>query len=410
VVYNQSSNPSEKAVSHGFETSSFHSFFVYGRSLRAVIPGSVEAGPAWDTPTVIASSTNQIWGKPALDASGNAWVLLLDQFNNTLSVAGSNGTSGTWGSPQFVTNIPSGAGAVAAALAVTPAGQVHVLYLLEGVQPNQLRDFVYTPGIGWQGPSPIDSIPYAVADATVDSLGNVVAVLVSGQAIVYSAAAGTWGPAQQIIPQGLFSTSATLVRSPDHSKVLLAYLNNGGDQTKGIYSQEYVSSTQTWQAPQYVPNTQNAVNTAGNHYSLAVDNSGNGTLLTTLASAREARGCKALIVLDGYRYEGGKWNRGGWDQETVATASGVESPITAAFFGFSGEAVVTYGQFLDQSNIGINSEIYANGSWSIGAPIAWPGGQAYSSQMAEAPTGEVLLVFSSSTGGGLLTEATWLRP
>jgi len=420
-------------------------------------------GPAWD-PLLPLSTTQTYFSGPVFHPSGDAWALLV---NDSFSAIQSNGVSGGWQTPHTLIDAANNGepshDVFNPKIAVASSGVVHVIY--RGLYFNsttaeyeyQLVWFSYTPGIGWQGPLVAYSSPYFFQEMNLatDSSNNLIVIFdretslnrPGAWSIVYSAATATWGQAQLVSPARSIAYAQTLAQNSNGSTILLVYLNVS--VPRGIYSQRYMAATQTWSSSQRLPGTMLAyfsIAGVGTHYPLTVDSSGRGTLIAPL-----------LPSIWGFRNEGGLWraptrllpfangledilNFGdaavssnglvlgvntstasghetlyafrftpgqGWNVETPAQfASNFITRSRIAWFDLAGQAIATY-----VSLSGLESVLNTSGAWSASPDI--PGTYStFYQETATAPSGEVLLLFDGSDGGGPATGviATWLRP
>jgi hypothetical protein len=419
----------------------------------------------WSPVTYIGSYAQEAPSVPSFDPAGNAWVGL----GNTatlpfaLQVIQSNGVSGSWQQPvtllQTSYAIYSGP-----EVKVDTLGTVNVIYTLfnASANANQLQSFRYVPGVGWQGPVVAYSsqnYPFVVGSA-IDPNNNLVVIFAEGRnedgpyetwSIVYTSATQTWGQPQRLSTAHASTELWNVASSPDGANIMLVYASTVGP-AGDIYSWKYVPSTQNWVGAA-VPGTgkpgfliSNGPTSAFGHFPLAMDSSGNATLLADYVNGEEGP-----CTVYGFRYENGKWGEGvellplqdareaidyygalavdssgiavgavntslgggvvyafrytpdeGWDIETVAAVPNIIYGMTAvSFLGSSpGEAVVVY-----VTEYNISSSVYLNGAWSAAAPIT---SQLYGFNLAQAPGGQDLLVFQSSANNP--AGATWLNP
>jgi hypothetical protein len=434
---------------------------VLGGIFASVLP--VEAiAQTWSSPTYIGQFDTEIPYVPSFDPSGNAWVGLWNyNFENPpylLQIVESNGVSGTWQQPVALLQsdmISSGPDVKA-----DHAGAVNVVYGFISADSHQLQAFRYVPGTGWQGPVLVyasTSDVYEMGSA-IDSNNNLVVVFAQGPgnlgpletwSIVFSAATGTWGTPQMLSSPRAANGLWSLESSSDGANIMLVYSSQVGP-TQDIYSWKYAPSTQSWTGAA-VPGTSkpgffdtNGIGGFG-HLPLAVDSSGNATLL---AEYVEPQSGEATVY--GFRYENGQWGKGvqllsletaqenidflgamavdssgiavgsmatsrndgsieafrytpgvGWDTETVATSLNISwESVGVTFLGSTpGEAVVVYG-----NGTVMTSSVYLNGTWTV---VPFPTAIGTDSiYLAQAPNGEDLFVFPSSNSAA----ATWLVP
>jgi hypothetical protein len=421
----------------------------------------------WSPVTYIGSYDEEFPSAPSFDPAGDAWVGL-SYFNqstlqHTLQVVESNGASGTWQQPvtlfQTGDEIWGGPNTIADHL-----GAVTVLYSFVPGGMYQLQSFRYVPGQGWQGPVTAYSSPnfMAVVGSAVDSNNNLVIVFCEGSpsgnippystwSIVYSSATGTWGTPQMLSSPNASTLLWSLASDPSGANIMLVYTSAIGP-AQDIYSWKYVPATQSWVGAA-LPGTSkreflepNGVTDFG-HFPLAVDSSGNATLLADYV----INGPDGICTVYGFRYENGKWGEGvellplqhadeaidylgaiavdssgivvgamstsrdggvveafrytpdtGWDTE-IAAGSPMSYALTAvAFLGSTpGEAVIVY-----YSETGLpSSSVYLNGVWSPTVPTTNVSTGSFS--LEQAPGGQDLLLFQSAmTPDG----TTWLNP
>jgi hypothetical protein len=412
----------------------------------------------WSPATYLGSYNGGGVSAPSFDPAGNAWVLCCGPG---LQVVESNGASGSWQQP--ITLQPEGA--LSFDIKVDHLGAVNVVYSLETGSTFQLQSFRYVPGQGWQGPvmaySSSDSI-FLVGSA-VDSNNNLVVAFIEGSnegyvppfstwSIVYSSATGAWGTAQRLSPENASTLLWSLASDPAGANIMLVYASAIGP-AQDIYSWKYIPSTRSWVGAA-VPGTgrrpfseSDGVGGNSGHFPLAIDSSGNATLLADYV----INGPAGPYTVYGFRYENGQWGEGvellplqdageavdyfgsiavdssgivvgamgtsrdggvveafrylpgaGWDTEAAAGSPAQYTRTGVAFLGSTpGEAVIAY-----YSETGIPSyTVYLNGVWSAAAPILNTGIAWF--YLEQAPTGQDLFVFQSATTP---PGATWLNP
>lgn len=432
---------------------SLGSLVVFGGFAETAWPS--ERAAAWD-PLVSLSDQPGFFSGPVYDAAGNAWALLYD---TRLSVVRSDGGTGSWQPPR--TLLESTAELIWPQIAVDLAGNASVVYGWQNGFGWQVHAFHYASATGWRGPELVYSSEHGFTRISLatDASNNLVVVFnrdssaIEPQAwsIVYSRAAGEWGPARRISPPGHTALMQTVAQNKAGSAIMLAYLLQGRAR-RSIVSHVFDASSLWWQAPVTLPAPANlasySVAFAGDRYPFTVDAAGSATLLTPV----ELRSYDAIY---GFRYEAGSWAAGvevlstvgfqdilgfgdadvndagevlgvmtniapgesaqkllifrftpgqGWTTETAAELTTTTLyHCRVAWLGSSGQAVATY---VDST---LRSVIYAGDGWSAldipGAPLS------LFHETATAPTGEVVLLFDGSyasppTG----TVATWLRP
>jgi hypothetical protein len=408
------------------------------------IPGANT--PAWSALVPVTTQNSAATIKPVFDPSDNAWTMVAD---GDTEVVASAGTSGAWQVPHILEN-----GGTLAPVTATPSGSVHAVYLWLESPQAELRWQVFVPGLGWQAPVIIFSTSnpgsggIGVPQTVSDSNNNVVVTFSWNYqiwGIVYSAATGTWGQPAALSPANTYLE--TLAQSPDHSHIMLVYFVPG---QRTAYSRVFQPANLAFGPAVRIPGTSLAGAPAYGSYPLAVDNSGNASLVSPEYSA-------FTWAMFGFRYEAGQWtsstklldwNRGaeatfafhdsavdsagnffaagkietgginsageilafrftpgsGWRTETAAVQSppftGTFDWISAAWLGNSGQAVIVY---LDTP---FTSVVNTNGVWSN---VSIPGTNSGNPNVAaQAPTGEVLLLISQNGTGTILS--TWLRP
>jgi hypothetical protein len=437
-------------------------------ALLVTILSVTASAQTWSPVTLIGTYNGEFPSAPAFDSAGNAWVglLYLDTSTQqyTMQAVQSNGSSGTWQQP--VTLLQSNLLWGPPAVIVDHFGAATLLY---SVFPfggmYQLQSFRYVPGEGWRGPFTVNSSSsfMAVVGTAVDSNNNLVVVFCQGSpsgnvppystwSIIYSSATGTWGTPQRLSSPNASTAVWSLASDPAGANIMLVYTSKVGP-AQDIYSWKYVPATQSW-AGAAVPGTSkpqffnpNGVGGFG-HFPLAMDSSGNATLLADFV----VKGLGGPCTIYGFRYENGRWGEGvpllplqpapaeamdylgaiavdrsgiavgalatsrgngtvyafrytpgqGWDTETVgANSTYPPLPTQVAFLGSTaGEAVVVYG-----TETGITSSVYLNGVWTATAPIT--NSPTYPVPLARAPSGQDLLVFENNFTP---PAAAWLNP
>jgi hypothetical protein len=408
----------------------------------------------WDPLTTLDANSMSGFSGPLFDSLGNAWMAIGD--NVSLSAIESNGTSGSWGAPHILAPAPT-SGGILVTLAADQSGDVYAVYLItEGGQgpPYSLMWAEYSPASGWTAPALAYNSQYGFDTllATMDSAGRLVVAFNPDQSvssIVYDPATSSWGPVQQVSGKHkpvIFGMAG----NTSGSQLALAYFETPGVLLYSLYDQ----ATAKWGRGAEIPGSENATFVTGaadTHMQMAVDSSGNVTVVSEMSAGR------GEYTVEGFRYDGSTWqattlygpspyvadleNGGstalnsdgavlvdvaigssagtsvlvfqytpgvGWDTETAATyESFTETKCGIAWFA-SDEAVATYANFADG---GIEqAAIYSNGAWASGPPI--PGGYGSSDPgLATAPNGDLLLGMTADEGanvGGIVV--TWLRP
>jgi hypothetical protein len=396
--------------------------------------------------TLNSYSTPTIAG-PKMDSLGNAWVVIDDGTN--LSVVGSNGNSGTWGTPYILGPwIPGGA--YSAALAVDQSGGVYVVYAAsQNGTSFPLMWAKYTPTSGWQAPSVAYNSPVSFYDpiAAIDSAGHLVVVFNTNgiASIVYDPAKASWGRVQNIVPPGANALLPSMAGNTSGSRLALVYLG-----LRGLEYSFFNSSSARWEEPAPVTGGDKATfNSAAlaSYLPISVDPSGNVTVVTALHLGVEK------YSVGGFHYDGSAWemtqlvpstgflidieNEGsiaqspsgavlvasptnftgtpsitvfrytpgvGWDTETPGTLGSGTATLCAIAWFESSEAVLVY--YSDEVE---GVALYSNGAWSSGPAI--PDSYAtFQPGAATAPSGDVVLAMTSAFTGSFGVVATWLEP
>lgn len=413
--------------------------------------------PTWDPLTTLDADKSSDLIGPVFDSLGNAWVVVSDSVN--LMAIQSNGTSGTWKTPHVIAaariDYPS------VGIAVDRAGGVYVVYLgtyPEG-GPYPLMWTKYTPAAGWSAPMLAYSSPqgWGNINPVLDSTGRLVITFDANgvTSVVCNPTTLSCGGAQIVEPDSSDPLLPTAAGNQSGSRLVLTYLL----YKRGLRYSFFNSSTGQWDPPATVPNSQGATFVSygsRSYFPLAVDESGNVTLVTALRLA------PGIFNAGGFRYENGVWtmtrlarssrttppfeagsiavnnagevlaavpaNAGypnpgstaidvyrfrpgvGWKAEVAGFyESSTVNKCTVAWF-LSGEAVVVYAGGPVGTSKTEQSSIYSNGAWAPGPPIPGPWFTTYPSAATAPTTGEVVLGLEPNLLGDGGTVATWLRP
>jgi hypothetical protein len=376
-----------------------------------------------------------------------------------LSVVEYQAASGAWQAPYVLGPLAPN-GAFGAVIAADQSGDVYVVYnnSQSASAPFPLMWAEYTPASGWQPPAVAYNSPYNFGEvmAAVDSAGHLVVVFNANgvSSIVYDTATSSWGSVQELVTLSFNPGAPTMAANASGSRLALVYWEN----VVGMKYSFFNSSSAEWEKPAVIPDSEDATTgyAEGTYFPLAVDSSGNVTLVT----AWQPHLHKYSVA--GFRYEGGAWQMTqlvplgsqlndisdfasvaqspsgsvlvavpystgtefsitafrytpgvGWDTETVATLAGSGAARCAVAWFQSGEAVVAY---YDSGPVGGSTiegaALYSNGAWSSGPPIP-DAYLTYYPGMATAPNGDVLLIMSSAVLEETYTYgvvATWLQP
>lgn len=269
------------------------------------------------------------------------------------------------------------------------------------------------------------------------------------ESIVYEPATSSWGRVQKV-SRNVPTAVTGMAGNTSGSQLALAYLGR-----TGLLYSIYDQSTAKWRTPAPIPGSEQATFSAGaggTHLQMAVDDSGNVTVMSPLKTGRnqytvaafrnggsgwqetvllapsgalanlENYGSTALapdgsllvavpmVTTNGgtnitvFRYTSGV----GWDTETAATYGTNTQTLCAVAWFASGEAVAVYDNFAEADVE--QAAVYSNGSWTSGPSI--PGGYGtVQPGLATAPNGDVLLAMNSDgIAPNYGTVVTWLRP
>ena len=259
-----------------------------GAEARAAVAG---AAAAWDMPVLVSPDGGPFGNQEAVfDSAGNAWIVTAGPDGKTLEVTTSLGHMNSWTAP--VTLATTADTFLDGQVTIDADDRITVVYRrLEfgGGSLNFIDVLRYVPGAGWSGPETIHATPefFQMVNAAVDSAGNVV-VAFEGDGVdamytlIYDAAAGIWGPATRLSPEGPRAVVPTLVSNADGTAVYAVFWVVEGAE-RGVYVSRFDTAGLAWNPPARLPRSATAQYSGnvgvGAAIPAAVDGDGNLTVL-----------------------------------------------------------------------------------------------------------------------------------
>ena len=260
-----------------------------GSDARAAAAG---AAAAWDVPVLVLPDENDPFTnqEPVFDSAGNAWIVTRGPGGETLEVMNSLGHTNNWTAP--VTLATTAGTFLDGQVTIDGDDRITVVYRRlepDGVNANFIDVLRYVPGAGWSGPETIHATLefFQMVNAAVDSAGNVV-VGFEGDGVdamytlIYDAAAGIWGPATRLSPEGPRAVVPTLVSNADGTAVYAVFWVVEGAE-RGVYVSRFDTAGLAWNPPARLPRSATAQYSGnvgvGAAIPAAVDGDGNLTVL-----------------------------------------------------------------------------------------------------------------------------------
>lgn len=222
--------------------------------------GTAQADPVWDTATDLFADDDD--GKltifhepPVLDAQGNFWIYQRSS-SSVQYLARSQGASGNW--DLLPTADPDH---VPIMFVVTQTGEMHAISFETG-SGYRIFEQIFANGQWSPVTLAFQTTQYmGLKDIAIDGDDNIVLSLDLGPSdapalhtLARSAATGTWGTPQLVVPADALTLSERWTTSPTHSGLALFYTKTGGS-ARGVYVADWDPDTLTVGAPARVPGT-----------------------------------------------------------------------------------------------------------------------------------------------------------
>ena len=269
------------------------------------------AAAAWDDPVLVSPDDETFPNQePVFDSDGNAWIVTVARDGETLAVTTSLGHTNDWTPP--VTLATTAGTFLDGQVTIDANDRITVVYRraeLVGVNVNFIDVLRYVPGAGWSGPETIHATPefFQTVSAAADSAGNVV-VGFEGDGVaamftlIYDSAAGIWGPATRLSPEGPLAFAPTLVSNFDGTAVYALFWVVEGAE-RGVHVSRFDTAGLAWNPPARLPGsaTGQYPGNVGMGAVLPAAVDGEGNLTVVYYKRRVIGGNTLLWVLQGSR-------------------------------------------------------------------------------------------------------------